>query len=393
MTPSIIIIGGGMAGVASAWFLAQSGARVLLLEQGNTFGWLTTGASLQAVRAQFSDPVNIAFMSESLAYYEHLGEHLDLPGYDIGFHQQGYLFITSEEAAIPALQERVAFQHSHGLTDVEFLAQAELRHRFPFLAPAALAATFRQRDGWLSAHEALDGFRRAARRLDDGRRAEFRLNTRVEGLVQAGGRVTGVVTGEGNLEADAIVIACGPFSREVALMAGAELAIEAVRRHRLVIGEHHLIPGWAPMTIDQDTGAHWRPEGPGAALAWAEPEPATPPSLDVRPDPNFPFRVLEGVYRLCPFWGDVAETLPRSQVFLHAGQYDMTPDHNPLIGPVPGIEGLWVNAGYSGHGVMAAPGGAKLLADLLTGARPLADNPFAPDRPFAHGDETENMVI
>lgn len=393
MSQTIIIIGGGMAGVASAYFLAQSGQRVILLERGMTFGWLTTGASLQAVRAQFGDPVNIAFMRESLSFYEHFGEHLGLPGYDIGFHQQGYLFVTSEEAAVPALQERVAFQHAHGLTDVEFLRDDELHQRFPYLAPEALAATFRQRDGWLSAHEALDGFRRAARRFDDGRRAEFHLNTPVEALLQRGGRVVGVVTPAGPLEADAVVIACGPFSSLVARMAGAELPIEAVRRHRLVIGEHHLIPGWAPMTIDQDSGAHWRPEGPGAALAWAEPEPPAPPSFDVRPDPNFPFRVLEGVYRLCPFWGDVVETLPRSQVFLHAGQYDMTPDHNPIIGPVPGFEGLWVNAGFSGHGVMAAPGGARLLADLLTGARPLAGNPFAPDRPFAHGGEGEKMVI
>jgi sarcosine oxidase subunit beta len=147
------------------------------------------------------------------------------------------------------------------------------------------------------------------------------------------------------------------------------------------------------MTIDQDTGAHWRPEGPGAALAWAEPEPPSPPSYEVTPDPNFPFRVLEGVSRLCPFWEEVAATLPRRQVFLHAGQYTLTPDHNPLIGPVPGVEGLWINSGYSGHGVMAAPAGGQLLAELMSGQRDRLDNPFAPDRAFPEHEGGEQMVI
>ncbi|MDW8269283.1 MAG: FAD-dependent oxidoreductase, partial [Anaerolineae bacterium] len=359
----VLIIGGGIIGVASAYFLAEAGFAVVVLERGPTLGGLTTAASLQAVRAQFHDPVNIAFMKASLAFYAEFAQRLELPDHDIGFHQQGYLFVTADETAVPALQARVAFQHRHGLTDVEFLAGEELHRRFPYLAPTALAATFRQGDGWLSAHEALLGFRQAARR----RGAEFRLRAEVTGFLRQGERVVGVQLGEEPLGADAVVIAAGPFSGVVAEWAGVQLPLTTVRRHRLVIGEHPLIPGWAPMTIDQDTGAHWRPEGPGAALAWAEPEPPSPPSFEVTPDPNFPFRVLEGVSRLCPFWEEVAATLPRRQVFLHAGQYTLTPDHNPLIGPVPGVEGLWINSGYSGHGVMAAPAGAQLLADLMAG--------------------------
>ncbi|MCS7038925.1 MAG: FAD-binding oxidoreductase, partial [Caldilineales bacterium] len=280
----VLIIGGGIIGVASAYFLAEAGFAVVVLERGPTLGGLTTAASLQAVRAQFHDPVNIAFMKASLAFYAEFAQRLELPDHDIGFHQQGYLFVTADETAVPALQARVAFQHRHGLTDVEFLAGEELHRRFPYLAPTALAATFRQGDGWLSAHEALLGFRQAARR----RGAEFRLRAEVTGFLRQGERVVGVQLGEEPLGADAVVIAAGPFSGVVAEWAGVQLPLTTVRRHRLVIGEHPLIPGWAPMTIDQDTGAHWRPEGPGAALAWAEPEPPSPPSFEVTPDPNFP---------------------------------------------------------------------------------------------------------
>ncbi|NUQ38096.1 MAG: FAD-binding oxidoreductase [Caldilineales bacterium] len=388
----ILIIGGGIIGVSSAYFLAAQGYEVLLLERQPTLGSVTTAASLQAVRSQFADPVNIDFMRGSLAFYETFADRLDLPGHDIGFHQQGYLFVTTTEQGAAQLQARVAFQQSHGLEDVAFLTGEALHRRFPYLAAEALAATFRQRDGWLSAHEVIEGFRQAAARY----RVTFRTRSRVEVLALAGGRVVGVRTPEGVEGADAVVLAAGPFTAGLAATIGVALPLAAVRRHRFVIGEHAAIPHTAPMTVDHDTGAHWRPEGPGAALAWAEPEPPSPPEVVVSPDPGFPFRVLEGVYRLSPFWLQVAESLKRDQVFLHAGQYTVTPDHNPLIGPVPGQEELWINSGFSGHGVMAAPAAGQLLADLIAGRRPAAANPFALDR-AGLGDGAaaggEHMVI
>ena len=385
----IIIVGGGIIGVATAYFLGRSGHQVILLEREKTLGELTTAASMQAVRAQFSDPINIAFMQESLGFYEQFEEQLGLTGHDIGFHQQGYLFVTSEEEDVEILKQRVDLQHQYGLTDVEFLTGKDLHGRFPYLAEETLAGTFRARDGWLSAHEALLGFRQAARRYD----VTFHLRTTVEQVLRQGDRIIGVATREGNFHADHVVIAAGPFTAGLAATVDVALPLDPVRRHRLVIGEHALVPDWAPMTIDHDTGAHWRPEGPGAALAWAEPEETSPPSLHVSPDPDFPFRVLEGVYRLNPFWLDVAENLPRSQVFLDAGQYTVSPDHNPLIGPVPEVDGLWISSGFSGHGVMATPAAARLLADLIDKTQPLSTKPFDLDRPSLSIGGGENMVI
>jgi len=385
----VIIVGGGIIGVASAYFLGKAGFQVILLEREPTLGTLTTAASLQAVRAQFTDPVNIAMMKESLDFYEHFQEYLDLPGHDIGFHQQGYLFVTSDEEAAARMKQRVAYQHAHGLPDVEFLEAEELHKRFSYLAPEAIAATFRARDGWISAHEALLGFRQAARRYD----VSIRTNTEVLGLLTRGDRITGVRTPDGDLEADVVVLAAGPFTGQLARTAGIDLPLEPVRRHRVVIGEHDRIPHWGAMTIDEDTGAHWRPEGPGAALAWAEPEVPSPPQRHISPDPKFTFRVMEGVYRLNPFWLDVAETLTRDNIFLHAGQYTVTPDHNPIIGPVEERPGLWVISGFSGHGVMATPASARLLADLISGKINADGNPFALTRASLYDGSGEKMVI
>ncbi len=101
------------------------------------------------------------------------------------------------------------------------------------------------------------------------------------------------------------------------------------------------------------------------------------PLDDVPANPRFVHEVLEGVYRLCPFWLEVAESLKRDQVFLQAGQYTVTPDDKPIIGPHPQIGGLFFNTGYSGHGIMGAPGGGRLLADLVSDRAGDHANPFS----------------
>jgi glycine/D-amino acid oxidase-like deaminating enzyme len=154
------------------------------------------------------------------------------------------------------------------------------------------------------------------------------------------------------------------------------------------------------MTVDEETATHWRPALQGAYLLCTDPTtPASPPSENVCPDASFAFQLLDpasplAAARIVPFWREVWE---RNAVpwIVQAGQYTMTPDHRPLLGPT-GIDGLWLNTGYSGHGVMASPGGARLLADLVAGRRADADNPFSPRR-FKDGlpaaTEGERMVL
>jgi sarcosine oxidase subunit beta len=370
-TADAIVVGGGISGAASAFFLARAGLRPVIVERLPALAALTTSQSMEAMRAQFIEPENVAMMRESIAFYEAFAERTGLHDYDIGIHQPGYLFLTTEPEGLEGFRQRVEAQHRLGLTDVELLDGAQARERFPFVSEEVTAATFRQRDGWLSAHEAAYGFAQASS-------AKVLLSTNVSDISMTGGRVSGVVTSRGPIAAPVVVLATGPYSAQVAAMAGVELPLRIIRRHRLTIGQHPLVPQDAPMTIDQDTGAHWRPESPGAALAWAQPEePPSEPTDEVMPNPMFPFEVLEGVSRLCPFWLEVAESLKRDQVFLTAGQYTVTPDDKPIIGPYPEILGLFFNLGYSGHGVMAAPGGGRLLADLVMGATQDRDNPFS----------------
>jgi sarcosine oxidase subunit beta len=378
-TADLVIIGSGVIGAATAYFATRAGLKTIVIEKRAALGELTTSASLAAFRAQFADPANIAMMQESIALFE---QFQALTGTDIGIHQQGYLFVTTKDDGYAQCQARVALQKSFGLADVELLTGDECRARFPYIAPTITAATFRQRDGWLSAHELTYGYARASA-------ASFFVGTAVVDFCRTQNKIVGVVTSRGEIHAAHTVICAGPFSGVLAQKAGFHLPIENVRHQQLTLGKHPRIPRDAPMVVDSDTGAHWRPEGQGAVFGYSRPEPPSEPLEYVPTDWEFPAMVLDGVARVTPFWNEIIPHLKRADLGLVAGQYTETPDLNPLIGATE-IEGLWLNTAYGGHGVMMSAAGARLFIDVLTGKVREADNPFRVNREFKIG---EKMVL
>lgn len=366
----LVVIGGGIVGAASAFFLSRAGVEVLLLERLPALARLTTPRSLEAFRAQFEDADDIRMMLESIGVFERFAEVVGLPGWDISLHQQGYLFATLAPDGPRRIETRVAAQRAAGLEDVVALSGAEARRLFPYLAPEVSAAAFRARDGWLASHELTYGFAKASG-------AMILLETEVTGFELAKGRLEAVATNRGRVATRRAVIAAGPYSGRLAERADVSLPLTAVRRQRAGIRSHPLIPREAPMTISLDDGAHWRPEPPGAYLAWSGALQESPrePCDDVPVDPDYPAIVIDAVAALSPFWRRVTESLTRANVTLEAGLYDLTPDARPIIGPSP-IEGLFLHCGYSGHGIMGSAGGARLLSDIVVGRERPETNPY-----------------
>jgi len=310
---------------------------------------------------------------ESVAFFDDLHQRVD-----IGLRHQGYLFVARTQDGARAQEDLVAEQRGWGLDDVELLDGLSARQRFPYLAGDIVNARFRQGDGWLEP-------RRLALELARASGAHFETGRPVTGFKWEGDRIRGVTTATGSVEAPTVIIGAGPLSGPLAKLAGLDLPLATVRRQKLIMPEVPQVPPDAPMTIEFETGAHWRPAGAGAHALWTAPAPAEPPLDDVPTSTAFAFGLLDpasdhALARIVPFWKEVWAS-SRLEWWLQAGQYTYTPDRRPLLGPTQ-IPGLAVNTGYSGHGIMGSIGGSRRAVDAITGRLKPGQNPFRPDRPM-----------
>ena len=373
----LVVIGGGVIGAATAFHAAQAGFKPLIVEARPALCTLTTPVAAGAFRLQFDDLEELTLVRESAELFLNFREATEQDRYDLRVRQQGYLWLTTDERNAERQRALVARLHEWGQGDVELLTGDEVRHRFPYVDENVVQARWRGGDGFLDTTQLTFG-------LVHGSKAEVMVDCAATGFVASGGRLTGVRTTKGVVPTDVAVIAAGPLSGLLAGAEGIDLPIVTVRRQKLILPEVPEVPPQAPMTIDEDTGVHWRPALAGAWLLFTDPAtPESPPADNVPVDPAFAFQLLDptspfSVARVVPFWRAVWDR-GAAPWLLQAGQYTMTPDHRPLIGPL-WIEGLWVNTGYSGHGIMLGPAGSRLLVDLLTGKAEL--NPFAPGRAF-----------
>jgi sarcosine oxidase subunit beta len=375
----LVIIGGGIVGAATAFHASRAGLRPLILERRPALCSLTTAVAAGGFRLQLETLEQLELVRESTELFLNFAEVTGQAGNHAGVRQQGYLWLTTSPEGAERQRRLVAEQRGWGIGDVDLLDGDETRKAFPFVSDAVVQARFRAADGLLDPKAVTMGLAAASG-------ADAVVGCGVVGLGVRGGRVVEVRTTLGDIAAGAVVVAAGPFSGEVARLAGVELPVEAVRRQKLVMPEVPQVPYGAPMTIDDDTGAHWRPAYKGASLMFADPEtPPSAPSDDVPLDHRFAFQLLDpssplAVSRVVPFWREVWASWSAAWM-LQAGHYTMTPDHRPLIGHA-GVDGLLVNTGYSGRGVMAGPAGSRRLVDLLTGVTDASANPFRPDRDF-----------
>jgi sarcosine oxidase subunit beta len=373
----LVVIGGGVIGAATAFHAARAGLRPLIVEARPALCTLTTPVAAGAFRLQFDDLEELTLVRESAELFLNFREVTQQDRYDLRVRQQGYLWLTTDERNAERQRALVDRLHEWGQRDVELLTGDEARRGFPYVDENVVQARWRSGDGFLDTTQLTFG-------MVHGSGAEVMVDCAATGFVASGGRLTGVRTTKGVIPTDIAVIAAGPLSGLLAGAEGIDLPIVTVRRQKLILPEVPEVSLHAPMTIDEDTGVHWRPALAGAWLLFTDPAtPESPPADNVPVDPAFAFQLLDptspfSVARVVPFWREVWDRGAAPWV-LQAGQYTMTPDHRPLIGPLS-IEGLWVNTGYSGHGIMLGPAGSRHLVDLLTGKA--ESNPFSPGRAF-----------
>lgn len=371
-TADVAVVGGGIVGCAAAYELAVAGAgRVVLLERAQGVGLGSTGACAGGFRRQFTTEVNIRLSQASVPLI--LG-FADRHGIAIDVSLDGYLFLVRDAASWRGFLGAVDLQRSLGVA-VDVLDAAGAQALVPGIAvDDVVGATFGPGDGIADPGALTQGYATIARRAG----AELRLGSAVERLEVRGDRITGVRTREGGVSAGAVVLATGAWSAGLGATAGLELPIDPVPRVVLTTSAFPGVPTRRTLVIDAATSFYFHREGDGVLMGMAGDDTV---GFDLSVDDTF---VAD---RLLPRALEVFPPLEAAGIRSSwAGLYEMTPDRHPIVGATP-IEGLFVAAGFSGHGFQHGPIVGKLLAELLVqgAARSVDISALAYDR-FARGE-------
>jgi glycine/D-amino acid oxidase-like deaminating enzyme/glycine cleavage system aminomethyltransferase T len=370
----VVVIGGGIAGVSCAYHLAKAGEHdVVLVEKGE----LTSGSTHHAAGlvTQFNpSPTMMRFRRYSVQLYEELGV----------FERVGSLRIASSHDSLLELRRGVSRAHAIGL-DAELVGPEEARAHLPAITDRELyGAVWMPGDGAVDPHIATYAVASAARKLG----VEIRTHTLVTGIDTRNGAVRAVETEVGEIECEIVVNATGMWAPRVAAMVGAFTCSIPVDHQHIALHavEGHELPHETPCFRDTDNLVYGKAESGGVLFGGYEPNPVSrwedgvPWDHGARalpPDHERFAQLMAGAVRRFPFLDEAGVT----GLVCHPDA--MTPDGNPLLGPMPGVRGFWLAAGLSLNGFGGAGGLGKSLAELVTSGEAEVD--VQPYRPWRFG--------
>ncbi|OMB79997.1 NAD(P)/FAD-dependent oxidoreductase [Mycolicibacterium conceptionense] len=368
-TADVVIVGGGLEGVAAAWALSQRGVTDVTVLERNTVGAGMTGKSSGIVRCHYGVSSLAAMATVGLEVFENAQQ---IFGDDIGFRQTGYV-VGVGEPNVENLRKSLAAQREVGVQTEEIDA-SEVAKLWPWadLEPFA-AFGWEARGGYGDAYQTAQAFALSARAAG----VRIMQGANVTGLKLDGGRVTGAELADGTrISAGTVVVATGVWARPFLLPYGVDVPIR-VHREQIVTIKPGVETGPVPVFSDLVSLQYIRPELSGELLFGnsdlAELEPADPDGYLNRATDDFIDLTVDKVGTRFPGFPDAAISGS------YAGCYDVTPDWNPVISTT-GIDGLLVAAGFSGHGFKIAPAVGRLVADLVTEGR--SRDPRIPETDF-----------
>jgi FAD-dependent oxidoreductase domain-containing protein 1 len=320
---------------------------VSVIERDPTYARASSALSASSIRQQFSTPLNIHLSRYGIGFLRRAPEFL---GVDLGLREPGYLFLAST-AGEAVLRANHVIQKSEGCA-VELLEPAALGWRFPWISTEGivLASHGTENEGWFDGPALMQAFRRKASELG----AQY-IADEVAGL--APHEVT--LRSGTRLEARTIVLAAGPWSGEVAALAGIALPVEP-RRRSVFVFDVRQPPGPMPLTIDP-SGTWFRPEGRfyigGTTPARGNDPPGAPLEVQHQEWDDMVWPVLAA--RVPAF--EAAKV-----VNSWAGYYEYnTFDQNGIVGRHPEIDSLIFATGFSGHGIQQSPAVGRAVAELI----------------------------
>jgi sarcosine oxidase subunit beta len=362
----VVIIGAGVHGLATAYYLARSGVTdVAVLDQGYVGGG-NSGRNTAIIRANYRTADGIPFYDESLKLYEGLSQEL---GFNVLFSQEGHLTLGHTDAAMKGLRERAA---TNALLGVEsrIVGRAELGRLVPDLDLSdrprypILGALYHPPGGIIRHDAVVWGYARGA----DRRGAQIHPHTRVTGIQVAGGQVEAVQTDQGTVRTGTVVNATAGWCSTIARMVGIDLPITTHPLQACVT--ERLKPFLDKVIVSSNLHVYVSQSDRGEIVLGEEINPYT--SYSNRSTLRFLENVAAHTLELFPCLHNVR--ILRQW----AGICDMTPDYSPIMGLVPQVRGFLLDVGWGTYGFKAGPVSGKRIAELIvTGKTPDLIRPFS----------------
>lgn len=354
-TAEVVIVGGGINGVALAWELARRGQRGIVLVERDHLAAGPTGRSGAVIRCHYSTPELVRLAMEGREFFRHA---TDLIGDDCGFHPVGFLAAVGPNE-VPALEAKVAMQRAAGL-DVDILRGADI---------GAVMPEFERGEIGAAAWEADSGHADAVRTTWAlGRRAEalgveIKLGCAVRDIRVVSGRVSAVETDDGVLATRRVVCATGPWTRQLIARLGHDLPTTILRNTMALFLRPPAYQRPHPVLIDTQRRFYARPDG-RLTLTGSVDEGEN----QVVADPDVYDRGIHNE-EIALFGARLGRAVRPMRGAAErggwVGLYDVSPDWQHLIDELPGAEGLFILCGTSGHGFKLAPAVARITADLV----------------------------
>ncbi|MBI3648847.1 MAG: FAD-dependent oxidoreductase [Actinobacteria bacterium] len=363
-TYDVVIVGGGIQGLALAYELSARGLRDICVLEAGYPGCGASGRNGELVRSAFSSVEWATFFDASLRRWRDLSVEL---GFNVLFTPAGYLVLASTQEELDRCRGFAARHRDLGLV-TELLGDREVRELAPALNPELVAGGVYQPDGGFAHHDAaVWAYARAAAR----RGVEVHPFTRVTGIRTDGGRVLGVGTTRGEISTPVVVDAAGGHARDVAGMAGVPLPTTTHRLEAIVT--ESLAPFLRPALATLHLLGYCHQTTRGELVGGTEQnvmEPAT--SLNGS---------LRGLRDMAQKFVRLIPQLAGVRLLRHwAGIVDVTADLAPVLGPVPELEGFFLDCGWV-YGFMGAPAAGSLLAEAIdSGNVPELIAPFSIER-------------
>lgn len=365
MASSVIIIGGGISGAATAWELARNGISVTLLEKGELAS-MASGWTLAGVRQSGRHPAELPLAESAVRRWEGLAEEL---GVDVEYRQQGNLRLALTDTDVPIIKQVVADGNAAGI-DMTWLDGPEaVREIAPALTSDLAGASFCATDGHANPTKTVHAFADAARQAG----ADIRTGVEVTGIEVAHGRVTGVRTADEVLSTDRVIVAAGVYAPWLLAPLGIRVPMQVVLVSAI---QTEVREPMLAQVLGIPTGgfagrqqADGRFRLTGSSVPWNE---SHQTAENVMPPLSQLADIITWTSRLIPSLGNVRAAR------IWSGLIDKTPDALPVIEVTPEVDGLVIATGFSGHGFCLGPVTGEILADLAvegTTRHPVA--PFA----------------